>query len=50
MYLSFYILLQDIYDFVMFNDLRWEVIVRFIDIGEAVDHHTLNYLFNENIL
>ena len=28
----------------MFNDLRWEVIVRFVDIGGIVDHHCLNSL------
>ena len=28
--------------FFMFNDLRWEVIVCFVDI---VDHHRLNFLF-----
>jgi hypothetical protein len=27
----------------MFNDLRWEVIVCFIDIGGIVDHHCLNF-------
>ena len=25
--------------------LRWEVIVRFVDIGEIDDHHCLNFLF-----
>ena len=29
----------------MFNDVRSEVIVRFVDIGEIVDHHCLNFLF-----
>jgi hypothetical protein len=29
----------------MFSDLTWEVIVRFIDIGEIVDHHYLNFPF-----
>jgi hypothetical protein len=29
----------------MFNDLRWEVIVAFVDIGGIVDHHCLNFLF-----
>jgi len=29
----------------MFSVLRWEVIVRFVDIGEIVDHHCLNFLF-----
>jgi hypothetical protein len=27
----------------MFNELRWEVIVRFVDIGEIVKHHCLNF-------
>jgi hypothetical protein len=30
--------------FVMFNDLRWGVIVRFVDIGGIVDHRCLNFL------
>jgi hypothetical protein len=29
----------------LFNDLRWEVAVRFVDIGRNVDHHCLNFLF-----
>jgi len=29
----------------MFNELRWEVIVRFVDIGGIVVHHCLNVLF-----
>jgi hypothetical protein len=31
--------------FFMFTELRWELIVRFVDIGEIVDHHCLNFLF-----
>ena len=27
------------------NDLRWDVIVCFDDIGEIFDHHCLNFLF-----
>ena len=27
------------------NDLRREVIVRFVDIGGIVDHHCLNFVF-----
>jgi hypothetical protein len=27
------------------NQLRWEVIVRFVDISRIFDHHCLNYLF-----
>jgi hypothetical protein len=27
------------------NDLRWEVIVRYVDICGIVDHHCLNFLF-----
>jgi hypothetical protein len=26
----------------MFNDYRWEVVVRFVDIGGIVDHHGFN--------
>ena len=29
----------------MFYELRWEVIVRFVDIGGIVEHHCLNFLF-----
>jgi hypothetical protein len=29
----------------MFNELRWEVIVRFVNIGGIVDHHYLNFHF-----
>jgi hypothetical protein len=31
----------------MFNELKWDVCVRFVDIGEIVDHHYLNFLFIE---
>ena len=31
--------------FFVFSALRWEVIVRFIDIGGIDDHHCLNFLF-----
>ena len=34
-----------VYFFFMFNELKWEVIVRFVDIGGNVDHHCLNFLF-----
>jgi hypothetical protein len=27
--------------FCVFNEFRWKVIVRFVDIGEIVDHHYL---------
>ena len=27
------------------HHLRWEVIVHFVDIGQIVDHHCLNFLF-----
>jgi hypothetical protein len=30
--------------FYVFNDLRWEVTVRFVDIGGIVDHHYWNFL------
>ena len=29
----------------MFNDLWWEMIVRFVDISRSVDHYCLNFLF-----
>jgi ankyrin repeat protein len=29
----------------MFSDLMSQAIVRFVDIGEIVDHHRLNFLF-----
>ena len=29
----------------MFSEFRWEVILRFVDIGEIDDHHCLNFLF-----
>jgi hypothetical protein len=31
--------------FFVFNDLRQEASVRFVDIGGIVDHHCLNFLF-----
>ena len=31
--------------FFLFNDLRWEVIVCFVDIGWIVDHHCSNLIF-----
>jgi hypothetical protein len=31
--------------FFVFNGLKWEVVVYFVDIGEIVDHHWLNFLF-----
>ena len=27
----------------LFSELRWEVIVRFVDIGGIVDHYCLNF-------
>jgi hypothetical protein len=32
-------------DFLLFSELRWEVIVHFVDIVGIVNHHCLNYLF-----
>ena len=32
----------------MFNELRWEVIVGFVDIGGIVDYHCLYFLFIVN--
>ena len=32
-------------NFFVFNDLRWDVIVPFVDIGGIEDHHCLNFLF-----
>jgi hypothetical protein len=26
----------------MFNELKWEMIVRFVDIGDIADHYCLN--------
>ena len=35
----------------MFNDLRWELIVYFVNIGGIVDHHCLNFLIiKDNLL
>jgi hypothetical protein len=31
--------------FFMFNELRWEMNVHFVDIGWVIDHHFLNFLF-----
>ena len=31
--------------FLVFSELRWEVIVHFVDIVGIVNHHCLNYLF-----
>ena len=31
--------------FVVFHGLRWEEVVRFVDIGEIVDHYCLNFHF-----
>ena len=36
--------------FFMFNELRWDVIVHFVDIGGIVHHHCLNFLFIESLL
>ena len=30
--------------FFVFSELRWEVIVRFVDISEIVDHHCINFI------
>jgi hypothetical protein len=35
---------------VQWIQLRWEVIVRFVDIGEIDNHHCLNFLFIGNII
>ena len=31
--------------YLLSNDLRWEVIVHFVDIVEIIDHHCWNFLF-----
>jgi len=31
----------------MFIDSGWEMVVHFVDNGEIVDHHCLNFLFIE---
>ena len=36
--------------FVQRVQLRWEVIVRFVDIGGNDDHHCLNFLFIKNVI
>jgi hypothetical protein len=33
------------WSFIMFSQLKWEVIVGFVDIGRIVDHHYWNCLF-----
>jgi hypothetical protein len=35
--------------FVVLNDLRWEVIIHFVDIGGIADHHCLNFHFMRHI-
>jgi hypothetical protein len=34
----------------MFNDMRYEMIVGFVDIGRIVNHHCLNFLFIVQII
>ena len=36
--------------FLIFNALRAEVVVRFVDIGRIVDHHFLNFLSTVRLL
>ena len=36
--------------FLVFNDLRSEVVVRFVDIGRIVDRHFLNFLSTVRLL
>jgi hypothetical protein len=31
--------------FLMLNDCRWEMIVRFVGIDKIVDHHSLSFLY-----
>ena len=31
--------------FLMLNDFRWEMIVRFVGIDKIVDHHCLSFLY-----
>jgi hypothetical protein len=31
--------------FFLFSEIRWEVIVRFVDIGRIVSHHCLSFLY-----
>ena len=33
------------YPLFVFSELRWEVVVRFVDIGGITKHHYLNFLF-----
>ena len=37
--------LSYVFVFFVFNTLRWEIVVCFVDIGKIVDHHCLNFLF-----
>ena len=32
------------------NELNWEVVVHFVDIGGIVDHHCLNFLFIKHLI
>jgi hypothetical protein len=34
-----------LWSFFSVSQVRWEVIVRFVDIDGIVDHHCLNFLF-----
>ena len=34
----------------MFNDMRYEMIVGFVDIGRIVNHYCLNFLFIVQII
>jgi hypothetical protein len=37
-----------VWHFFAFNDLRWKIIVRFVDIGGIVDHHYSNIIIIYN--
>jgi hypothetical protein len=40
--------INQFYSAILFNDLRGEMIVYFVDIGGIVDHQCLNFLFIKN--
>ena len=41
--------ISSIVEFSMFNELRWGVIVHFVEIGRFIDHHCLNIINLSNV-
>jgi hypothetical protein len=37
-------------EYFVFNGLRWEAVVYFVDIGGIVAHHCINFLFVHKII